>query len=133
MYRVKPVAVDTNLLVRLATGDDAREHRAATDALAARPWRVFPTVMLETEWVLRSVYGFAPEQFAAFVDWMDASGRIVLVDADTIRAAVSHHRVGLDFADALHVAQADGGAFLTFDKSLRRKAAKLGLRAEGVT
>ncbi|MBS0194226.1 MAG: type II toxin-antitoxin system VapC family toxin [Proteobacteria bacterium] len=130
---MKPAAVDTNVLVRLATGDHAAEHRAAIGSLAAQPWRVFPTVILETEWVLRSVYGYSPAQFVAFVEWMDANGRIVLEDADTIRVAVSHHRAGLDFADALHLAQANGSTFLTFDKALRRKAAKLDLHAEAVT
>lgn len=129
---MKPVAVDTNLLVRLATGDDAREHRAVVAALAARPWRVFPTVILETEWVLRSIYGYSPAQFADFVEWMDASGRIVLTNAEAVRAAIAQHRAGLDFADALHMAQADGEPFLTLDKALLRKASKLGLRAEGV-
>jgi len=129
---MKPVAVDTNILVRLATGDDAREYRVVSESLATRPWRVFPTVILETEWVLRSIYGYSPAQFSDFVEWMDASGRIVLMDTDTVRAAVSHHRAGLDFADALHIAQTNGEPFLTLDKVLRRKAAKRGLRAEGV-
>jgi predicted nucleic acid-binding protein len=129
---MKPVAVDTNVLVRLATGDNAAEHRAAVNSLAARPWRVFPSVMLETEWVLRSVYKFAPAQFADFVEWMDASGRIALVQADDVRAAVTLHRTGMDFADALHLAQADGEPFLTFDKALRKRAGKLGLRAEAL-
>ena len=72
---MKPVAVDTNLLVRLATGDNAREHHAVTESLARRGWRVFPTVILEAEWVLRSRYGFAPAQFADFVDWMQTCGQ----------------------------------------------------------
>ncbi|MDR2000236.1 MAG: type II toxin-antitoxin system VapC family toxin, partial [Zoogloeaceae bacterium] len=114
---MKPVAVDTNVLVRLATGDNAAEYQAAVNSLAARPWRVFPSVILETEWVLRSVYKFSPAQFADFVDWMDASGRIALVQADDVRVAVTHHRAGMDFADALHLAQADGEPFLTFDKA----------------
>lgn len=125
-------AVDTNLLVRLATGDDAREHRAVAASLAARQWRVFSTVILETEWVLRSRYGYTPSQFADFVDWLDSSGRVVFTDAAAVRAAATHHRAGIDFADALHLAQADGGTFLTLDKALRRKAARLGLRADAV-
>jgi predicted nucleic acid-binding protein len=129
---MKPVAVDTNVLVRLATGDNPAEHQAAVDSMAARPWRVFTTVILETEWVLRSVYQFSPAQFADFVEWMDASGRIGLVQADAVRAAVTHHRVGMDFADALHLAQAGGESFLTFDKALRKKAGKLGLNTEAV-
>jgi predicted nucleic acid-binding protein len=124
---VQAVTVDTNVLVRMATGDDANEHRAAVAALASRPWRILPTVILETEWVLRSVYGFAPGQFADFVAWLDAHARIILENANAIRAAASHHRAGLDFADALHLAQTNGEPFLTFDKSLQRKAGKLGL------
>jgi predicted nucleic acid-binding protein len=130
---MKPVAVDTNVLVRLATGDNAAEHRAAMNSLAARPWRVLLTVMLETEWVLRSVYQFSPAQFADFVEWMDSCGRIALSQPDAVRAAVIHHRTGMDFADALHLAQADGEPFLTFDKTLRKKAEKLGLNTEAVT
>ncbi|MFT4256555.1 MAG: type II toxin-antitoxin system VapC family toxin [Pseudoxanthomonas sp.] len=129
---MKPAAVDANVLVRLATGDSADEYQAAIDSLAARVWRVFPTVILETEWVLRSRYQFTPARFAEFVEWMDASGRVAFSDADTVRAAVSYHRAGLDFADALHLAQAGGDAFLTFDKALRRRAVKLGLRAKAV-
>jgi predicted nucleic acid-binding protein len=129
---MKPAAVDTNVLVRLATGDSAAEHQAAVDSLAARAWRVFPTVLLETEWVLRSIYQFSPAQFADFVEWMDASGRIALVQMDAVRTAATHHRAGMDFADALHLAQADGEPFLTFDKALRKKAARLGLNAEAL-
>lgn len=129
---MRPVAVDTNLIVRLATGDDAAEHRAVADALATRPWLVFTTVLLEVEWVLRSVYGYSRVQFATFVEWLDSNDRITFADPDLVRAAVGHHRAGLDFADALHVAQAQGEPFLTLDKSLVRRAAKQGLKAQAV-
>ncbi len=125
-----PIAVDTNLLVRLATADDPKDHQVVSRSLAERRWRVFLTVILETEWVLRSVYGYSPAQFAQFVEWMDASGRIELVDAVKVRVAIAHHTAGMDFADALHVAQAEGHGFLTLDQALRRKAAKLNLPTE---
>jgi predicted nucleic-acid-binding protein len=127
---MKPVAVDTNVLVRLATGDNVEEHQAAIESLGARAWRVFPTVILETEWVLRSRYGYSPQQFADFVEWMDANGHITLAQAEIVRAAVGCHREGMDFADALHIAQTDGEPFLTLDKALQRKAGRLGLRTE---
>jgi predicted nucleic-acid-binding protein len=127
---MKPIAVDTNVLVRLATGDHAKEYRAAVESLAARAWRIFPTVILETEWVLRSRYGYAPEQFADFVDWLDANERVMLVQVESVRAAVAYHRAGMDFADALHIVQTEGKSFLTQDGALLRKAAELGLRAE---
>lgn len=125
-----PVAVDTNMLVRLATADEPKEHLVVSRSLAERRWRVFLTVVLETEWVLRSVYGYSPAQFAQFVEWMDASGRIDLVEVDKVRAAIAYHQGGMDFADALHVAQAEGESFLTLDRALRRKAAKLNLPTE---
>jgi len=127
---MKPVAVDTNVLVRLATGDSVEEHQAAVESLSARSWRIFPTVILETEWVLRSRYGYSPGQFADFVEWMDGNGHIALVQAEIVRAAVACHREGMDFADALHIAQTGGEPFLTLDKALQRKADKLGLRTE---
>lgn len=125
-----PVAVDTNILVRLATGDNPAEHRAVLTALASRPWRVFTTVVLETEWVLRSVYGYTPVQFAAFLAWLDVHPQVQLRDAPLIRVALDHYRAGLDFADALHLAQAADVSFLTLDRKLLRKAGKLGLKAQ---
>lgn len=127
-----PICVDTNVLVRLATGDAPTEHEAVVRALEARPWRVLSTVLLETEWVLRSLYGYTSTQFAAFVEWMAAEPRIELADAAAARLAASHHRAGLDFADALHLALARGQPFLTLDRKLLRRSAKLGLAAEPV-
>ncbi len=51
-----PVAVDANLLVRMAAGDHPDEHRAVLAALASQTWRLLSTVVLETEWVSRVVY-----------------------------------------------------------------------------
>lgn len=126
------VAVDTNVLVRLATGDDPAEHAQAQRSFSGRVWLVFPTVVLETEWVLRSVYGYSPAQFCAFIEYLDAGGRVVFQTADQVRSALRHHLQGLDFADALHLAQAGEAGLMTFDRALRRKAAKLGLLARAV-
>lgn len=51
-------AVDTNVLVRLFTGDDAKREAAARSLFAAGPIWIAKTVLLETGWVLRSLYGF---------------------------------------------------------------------------
>lgn len=63
---MRPVPVDTNILVRLATGDSPAEHAAAEALVVAGPVLILPTVLLETEWVLRSMYGYSPTQFLAF-------------------------------------------------------------------
>lgn len=129
---MKPVAVDANVLVRLAVGDNPAEHRAVTAALVDRPWRILITVLLEAEWVLRSRYGYSAAHFAGFVEWLDGNARIELAEADCVRIALRHHRAGLDFADALHLAQVGSDPFLTLDRKLQRRSAKLGLAVVAV-
>jgi predicted nucleic-acid-binding protein len=51
-------AVDTNVLVRLLTWDDPQQGTAAKSLFAAGPIWIAKTVLLETGWVLRSLYGF---------------------------------------------------------------------------
>jgi predicted nucleic acid-binding protein len=124
---VKPVAVDTNVLVRVASGDSPGEHRRALGSLARNRWRILTTVLLETEWVLRSRYGYSTAQFASFVEWLDGNDHVEISDAKFVRAALRHHRDGLDFADALHVAQATDHPFMTLDRKLLRHSRRLGL------
>ena len=110
-------AVDTNIVVRYLTGDDleqAAKARAATDA-----GHVFvrTTVLLESEWVLRSVYGFAGTEVAAalraFAGLLDVSVESPVLVAEALDRAAK----GMDFADALHLgAAARCEAMLTFDR-----------------
>lgn len=122
-----PVVIDTNVLVRLATGDHAHQHARAQALFAAEQVRVLLTVVLETEWVLRSRYGYAPEQFASFVHWLLASPGVAVEDADAVEQALAWHGQRMDFADALHLARGGGDRFLSFDRALARQAAALEL------
>ncbi len=47
------IAVDTNVLVRLLTGDDPVQESAARSLFASGPIWIAKTVLLETSWVLR--------------------------------------------------------------------------------
>jgi predicted nucleic-acid-binding protein len=47
------LAVDTNVLVRLLTGDEPKQAAAARALFAAEPIWIAKTVFLETGWVLR--------------------------------------------------------------------------------
>ncbi|HNU10106.1 MAG TPA: type II toxin-antitoxin system VapC family toxin [Rubrivivax sp.] len=123
------VVVDTNILVRLATGDSPGEHRAVLAALATWQWQILVSVVMETEGVLRSVYGYSPEQFVAFIEWLHGHPQVSFAQAEMVKAALEHHRAGLDFADALHLAQAGALTLLTLDRKLLRSAGKLGLNA----
>ena len=58
------IAVDTNVLVRFLVRDDAKQAARAAALIQANEIWVCKTVLLETEWVLRSLYGFSPESLA---------------------------------------------------------------------
>jgi len=60
-------AVDTNVLVRLATRDDARQVAAAETFVEKGAW-VSHLVLAETTWVLASVYDRSPTDIATAVD-----------------------------------------------------------------
>ena len=55
------IAVDSNVLVRFLVLDDAKQAARAAALIRANEIWVSKTVLLETEWVLRSLYGFSPE------------------------------------------------------------------------
>ncbi len=60
-------AVDTKVLVRLATRDDAKQVAAAEAFVAKGAW-VPHLVLAETMWVLTSVYDRSPTEIATAVE-----------------------------------------------------------------
>ena len=58
------IAVDTNVLVRLLTGDDSKQE-AARSLFAREPIWIAKTVLLETGWVLRGLYGLEETEIRA--------------------------------------------------------------------
>ena len=123
-------AVDTNVLVRYYLRDDPAQARLAEKALSAGDIFVPKTVLLELEWVLRSV----AEQPAGKV--LDCLGHLIALpgvtveDHDQIETALRRCRQGVDFADALHHAASHACTeLLTFDdRRYVRRAARLGLK-----
>jgi len=124
-------AVDTNVLVRIITNDDkAQAARAAAFLRDQNSVFIAKTVLLELEWVLRSV----AEQPAGKV--LDCLGHLIALpgvtveDHDQIETALRHCRQGVDFADALHHAASHACTeLLTFDdRRYVRRAARLGLK-----
>ena len=57
-------AIDTNVVVRYLTGDDPVQAPKARAAVDAGPVFASTTALLESEWVLRSVYGFSAIEVA---------------------------------------------------------------------
>jgi len=117
------VSVDTNVLVRYLTRDNEDEAARARALLAKGPVLVTTTVILELAWVLRSRYGFPPEQIAHVMTLLGQTDGIVIEQPSRFRAVLAAVSRGLDFADALHVAgSVDAEAFATFDRALVRAA-----------
>jgi predicted nucleic acid-binding protein len=120
------LAIDTNLIVRYLTGDQPRQSRKAKALIDSEPVFVCKTVLLETEWVLRSVFEFTPAEIAKALADFAGLPSVTLEDAAITATALDWIAGGMDFADALHLANAQGSdAFVTFDRGLAKKAKKL--------
>jgi predicted nucleic-acid-binding protein len=117
-------AVDTNILVRLATRDDAQQTTAAEAFIAPGAW-VPHLVLVEALWVLALVYGVAPENIVTAIEMFLQHRDLTVQDADAVEAALEHFRKhpALGFSDCLilEVARKAGHLPLgTFDRNLSK-------------
>ena len=115
-------AVDTNVLVRLATRDDAKQVAAAEGFVAKGAW-VSHLVLAEAMWVLASVYDLGPAEITTAVEMFLNHKDLTLQDSDAVGAALEHFRKRptLGFSDCLvlEVARKAGHLPLgTFDREL---------------
>lgn len=116
------IAFDTNLLIRLATNDAPAERTTVIQLMDNNPVFIPITVILESEWVLRSRYDFTTEHFCQFLSFLLELPNVTLDRAEAVIDAINAHRQGLDFADALHATLAAPFELLTFDKKFVAKA-----------
>lgn len=119
-------AVDTNVLVRLATRDDERQTASAEAFVAEGAW-VPQIVLVEAMWVLSSVYELGPEKIVTAVEMLLNHQDLSIQDADVVAAALEHFRKrpALGFSDCLilEVARKAGHLPLgTFDRELSKLA-----------
>lgn len=119
-------AVDTNVLVRLATRDDAKQVASAEAFVATGAW-VSHIVLVEAMWVLASVYEIGSAEIATAVDMFLNHRDLTVQDADVVSSALGHFRKrpALGFSDCLilEVARKAGHLPLsTFDRELGKLA-----------
>ena len=120
------IAVDTNLLVRLLTKDDPDQAKRAAKILESDVIFIPKTVMLETEWVLRYAYGINKDAIMKGFKKIMGLPNVRVEDQQTVFQAISWYELGLDFADALHLASSmKADKFVTFDNAFIKKARKL--------
>jgi predicted nucleic-acid-binding protein len=117
-------AIDTNVLVRIVTGDDAAQCELAEAFVEDGAW-ISVLVLAETLWTLSSKYGQSAAGIESAVAMLLGHDRLVLEDPDAVSAALEQFRAhpSLGFADCLIVSLARKTGHLplgTFDRKLAK-------------
>ena len=120
------IAIDTNVVVRFLTRDDPVQAARARARIGAGSILVLQTVILETEWVLRTRYRFDRAAIGRGLRQLLGLPGVAVEEPEAVAQALDLHDHGFDFADALHLASSrQAEAFATFDHALRRKARRV--------
>jgi predicted nucleic acid-binding protein len=120
-------AVDANVVVRCLTGDDVRQAPGARNFVDRNEVLVLSTVLIECEWVIRSVYRLAPARIAALLRQFAGLPTVSIERPEAFAQALDWFGRGMDFADAMHLAiaaETDCEALATFDRKLAAAARK---------
>lgn len=121
------LAIDTNILVRYLTDDHPEQSPKARVLVDDHDVNVSRTVMLESEWVLRSVYGYPGVETCRALRAFAGLPRVAVETPALLASALDWAEAGMDFADALHLATAgDCEAMVTFDQKFIKAARAAG-------
>jgi predicted nucleic-acid-binding protein len=120
------IAFDTNLLVRFLFDDDKAQADLAEALMRHNSVFISRTVLLETEWVLRSRYGQERRVLADLFERLLEVENVEMEDRDLVASAVQWFHLGTDFADALHLAVCGTAVMHTFDKAFCKEARATG-------
>ena len=118
------LAVDTNVLVRLIVRDDPKQVSAAEEFILKGAW-VSHLVLIETLWVLDSVYERTANQVAMAVEMLLNHKDLTIQDSDVVAITLEEFRgrPALGFSDCLvlEVARKAGHLPLgTFDREFAK-------------
>ena len=118
------IGLDTNILLRLVTGDDEAQVKTITCWLAARArddtLYVNHVVLVETLWTLKSSYGYARSDLTKFVDSLLGNAVFEIEEMGLVEDALRLFKsTQADFADCLIFAKNARSceATITFDKA----------------
>jgi predicted nucleic-acid-binding protein len=121
-------ATDTNVLVRLLTGDEPKQAAAARPLFTSEPIWIAKTVLLETGWVLRSLYGFEDSAIRDAFTKLLGLKNVHAEGESSVAAALALATHGIELADALHLSSRPAdAAFVSFDKSFVQRARHAGV------
>jgi predicted nucleic-acid-binding protein len=117
-------AIDTNVLVRLLTRDDARQVAAAEAFVESGAW-VSHVALAEATWVLTAVYERDRGQIALAIQMLLDHANLALEDSEVVSNALrlfrEHFALGFSDCLLLEIARKAGHLpFGTFDRALGR-------------
>lgn len=123
------IALDTNAIIRVLTEDDEAQAKKVQDLINdaeanGRRILILSEVIIETVWVLESVYHCTNHEISMLIENLLAAPTFYLPDSAVIRKAVRQFKDGGDFADLLIVGQAKAlhaKKLFSFDKKLQNR------------
>jgi predicted nucleic-acid-binding protein len=117
------ISVDTNIIVRLLTQDDAEQYQKAHQLFDSKEVFISDSVILETEWVLRFAYQLGARQINTALTKLFGLSNVHVTHPALLAQTLSWHLQGLDFADSFHLAYSQQcKAFYTFDNKMIKAA-----------
>lgn len=116
-------ALDTNVVVRYLTQDDEAQFQKALQMLNRKRAMFFvcDLVLVETAWVLRSLYDWTGSEVADAFARLATIHNLTFENESRLRSSLKALRAGADLADELIVRTCrDHGAtvFATFDRAI---------------
>jgi len=117
------IAADTNIVVRLLVEDSPAQVASARHLLQTRGIYLLPGVIMETEWVLRSIFRWSRARVNQTLTDLLTVTNVTIETPEALRWALARHAEGADLADMLHLVAAKNlDGFITFDHALKQSA-----------
>jgi predicted nucleic-acid-binding protein len=121
------IAIDTNIIVRYFVDDHPAQTERAIGIIDGQRVFVSITVVIEVEWVLRSIYRFGRAEIIDTFLTFAGMPSVTIEDAAIVAEALDLFAQGMDFADALHLLKARHcERFVTFDRKFIKAAKAAG-------
>ena len=112
-----------NVVVRFLLDDGSKEVPIAREVFRQEHVEISATVLLESAWVLRSIYKVEREALCAAYVALLSLDTVLMRDEAAMLRALDAHRAGMDLADAMHLYLPEkADEFLTFDRDLEKSA-----------
>jgi predicted nucleic-acid-binding protein len=116
-------SVDTNVVLRRIVRDDPAQLELAIAVFASGGVYITRTVLVEVEWVLRSVYKWQRARVIDALEQLIHIEGVILEDEARSHWAIDRYRAGADLADMLHLAASHvADRFATFDTGVAPRA-----------